>query len=277
SPRWQQQSKKKKKHNQPLKSKPRKKNRNTTKASNSKAKPSWGATNWPCQGVNHANHCSASAMPPSSKGANNHTGAPNANSSANGTTHQANTGISTKLAKGDNTPQLPNHQAPIAPRANDNSHCARHQMPLTPTRNSNNKAPMAKKDIQKLGSNTLKGCHNNTSTQATLKPDVKPPCCPRHTLNIITAAIITARCVGKENPANPAYSKAANKAGQSAKPDAVCNARTTPTQHQRPIIHTSPATRLTCSPEIDIKCAVPLSRYWRHCSSSSQRRYATTS
>src|SRR5699024_5197446 len=150
-------------------------------------------------------------------------------------------------------------------------------MPLTPTRNSNNKAPMAKKDIQKLGSNTLKGCHNNTSTQATLKPDVKPPCCPRHTLNIITAAIITARCVGKENPTNPAYSKAANKAGQSAKRDAVCDAGTNNTQHQRPIIHTSPATRLTCSPEIDIKCAVPLSRYWRHCSSSSQRRSATTS
>src|SRR5699024_7390546 len=134
---------------------------------------------------------------------------------------------------------------------------------------------MARYDSQKLGSKALKGWQKSTTTNAVLKPAVIPPGRPRATVSIITAAMINARWAGKAKPANAAYKAAANRAGSKAKRVAACCSGNN-SKHQRLIAQASPATKLTCRPEIESKCAVPLVRYCCHCASLKPRRSATT-
>src|SRR5699024_12214602 len=126
--------------------------------------------------------------------------------------HQANTGIRNQLAKGDNNPQRPNHQAPKAPIPKESINWARHQDSLCPTMINVNKANTAPNDNQKLGSATLKGAHSKTPKHAyrkqlntlTMRPRVKNHIMARH----ITKAL----WVGKEKPAKAAYITAASMA-----------------------------------------------------------------
>src|SRR5699024_12793795 len=111
---------------------------------------------------------------------------------------------------------------------------------------------MARYDSQKLGSKALKGWQKSTTTNAVLKPAVIPPGRPRATVSIITAAIINARWAGKAKPANAAYKAAANRAGSKAKRVAACCSGNN-SKHQRLIAQASPATKLTCRPEIESK------------------------
>src|SRR5699024_2600668 len=119
-----------------------------------------------CQGSNHSSHCSHNLIASSITGANQTTGNPSTNNSDKGTMHQAKTGISNQFAKGDSTPQLPNHQAPKAPTPKESINCARHQLNFCPTVINTNKANTALKDNQKLGSTTLNGAHSKTPKQA---------------------------------------------------------------------------------------------------------------